>query len=110
VEANPRTVESYQAGDSVPFDDWLGRLKDSKGKAQIEARINRLRRGSLGDFDDVGEGILELRLDSVGPGYRVYIADNGVSSLLLCGGTKRTQASDIAKAKRFWKEYKRRDA
>lgn len=102
MEAKPRTVRSYIADNgTVPFDDWLTRLRDLKGKAQIDYRINKLRRGLLGDYDDVGNGVLELRLDNAGPGYRIYIMDDGHSSLLLCGGTKQTQTADIARAKYY---------
>jgi putative addiction module killer protein len=43
----------------------------------------------------IGEGLSELRLD-VGPGYRVYYAQDGDALiLLLCGGDKSTQHKDI---------------
>ena len=43
----------------------------------------------------------ELRVD-YGPGYRVYFTRRGKALvLLLCGGDKRTQATDIAAAKRL---------
>jgi putative addiction module killer protein len=48
----------------------LGLFRDLKAKAAIDSRIARLRRGLLGDFKSVGEGVLELRID-FGPGYRV---------------------------------------
>ncbi len=55
--------------------------------------------GLLGDMKPVGQGISELRIDH-GPGYRVYFAQRGrVLVILLCGGDKRTQTRDIAKAK-----------
>ena len=104
MEANPRTVESYIAPNgAIPFDDWMAELKDYKGKTQIESRINRVRRGLIGHCSDVGDGITELKID-FGPGYRVYCVDDGVSVLLLCGGTKRTQNADIARAKHYWRE------
>lgn len=80
-------------------------LKDLKARAQIETRINRLRRGILGDIDDVGEGIIELRIH-FGPGYRVYCVDDGANVLILWAGTKRTQKSDIKRAKLYWRQYK----
>ena len=106
VEANPRKVEVYKRpnGDE-PFLDWM-RGEDNAGRSAIIARINKLRRGILSDYDDVGDGILELRFIGPGPGYRIYCADDGRSIvLLLCGGIKRTQAADINYAKVLWSEY-----
>lgn len=66
-------------------------------------RIRRLEAGNFGDakfFDGIGE----LRIDH-GPGYRVYFVRDGQTVVvLLCGGDKRTQQTDIAKAKRMAKE------
>lgn len=40
-----------------------------------------------------------MRIDH-GPGYRVYFTRRGDEiALLLCGGEKKTQAADIARAK-----------
>ena len=59
----------------------------------------RLQAGLFGDVKPVGEGISELRID-YGPGYRVYFVQRGrVLIILLCGGDKRSQRRDIAKAK-----------
>ncbi|MBZ5728074.1 MAG: type II toxin-antitoxin system RelE/ParE family toxin [Acidobacteriia bacterium] len=82
-------------------------LRDLFGRVQIEKRINKLRRGLVGEYTDVGDGLIELKID-VGPGYRVYCADDGANVLILCGGRKGTQEADITKAKRYWKEYKTR--
>ena len=82
------------------------RKQDKVAISEIIARINKVRRGALGDFDDVGEGILELRFIGPGPGYRIYCADDGRSLvLLLCGGIKRSQRADIQYAKELWSEY-----
>src|SRR5579862_908897 len=107
--ARPRNVGVYEKRDgSHPFDDWMGGLKDLKGKAAIEARIGVLRRGSLGKkIRDVGNGIIELKVDS-GPGYRLYIVDDGRNSLILCAGSKSTQAQDIKSAKSYLDDYKKR--
>lgn len=54
--------------------------------------------GSLGDCKNLGGALMEMRVD-FGPGYRVYFARRGSSIvLLLCGGDKRTQQRDIARA------------
>ena len=61
-------------------------------------RVDRLIHGNPGDHRNLTEGISELRID-VGPGYRVYYALRGEELLLLLGGgSKATQAKDIAKA------------
>ncbi|WP_332309145.1 type II toxin-antitoxin system RelE/ParE family toxin [Candidatus Burkholderia verschuerenii] len=60
--------------------------------------------GNPGDVKPVAEGVSELRVD-YGPGYRVYYTQRrGVWILLLCGGDKRTQNSDIKHALRFARE------
>ena len=81
------------------FDAWLSRLKDTQCKARIINRIRAAERGSFGDCEPVGAGVSEMRIHS-GPGYRVYFTRvGGVVYLLLCGGTKRGQSRDIARAK-----------
>jgi putative addiction module killer protein len=101
VETKPRSVTTLPT-----FDQWIGGLKDAKGKGQVEYRINKVRRGLLGEYDRVGDGILELIMDNTGPGYRIYCVDDGDSTLLLNGGNKRTQTEDIKLARKLWKEVK----
>lgn len=73
--------------------------------ARIDVRIRRLSLGNPGDVKLVGEGVSELRID-YGPGYRVYYTQSGETIvILLCGGDKRSQAKDIAMAKKLAKEY-----
>lgn len=81
------------------FRDWLGGLKDAKGKARILARLTAAEHGNFGDCESVGGGISEMRIH-VGPGYRVYFTRRGaVIYVLLCGGDKSSQRRDIEKAK-----------
>jgi putative addiction module killer protein len=88
------------------FSNWLRALRDQRGKAKILVRIDRLALGNPGDVEPVGEGVSELRID-FGPGYRVYFAKRGATLLLLlCGGDKKTQAKDIARAKRLAADYR----
>lgn len=107
MEVTPRSVSAYLIGEDSPFDDWMDGLRDLDGRVQIEKRINKLRRGLLGEYRGVGDGLIELKID-VGPGYRVYCADDGANVLLLCGGKKGSQDVDIDKAKQYWKDYKAR--
>ncbi|MDR0321610.1 MAG: type II toxin-antitoxin system RelE/ParE family toxin [Treponema sp.] len=86
------------------FDQWLKSLRDSRARFRIHERINRLAKGNPGDVKPVGEGISELRID-YGPGYRVYYKNTGKEIIiLLCGGGKSGQQSDIARAKEIARE------
>jgi putative addiction module killer protein len=81
------------------FANWFESLKDRRAKARIQARIDRLELGNFGDVAPVGEGVSELRIH-YGPGYRVYFAKRGqVVVILLSGGDKSTQDTDIQSAK-----------
>jgi putative addiction module killer protein len=74
-------------------------------KARIDARLTRLQAGLLGNCKAVGAGVFELK-DDFGPGYRIYFAeDNQDLVLLLCGGDKSTQRTDIQIAKAYWADY-----
>lgn len=89
----------------VPFDRWIGKLRDVRAKARILNRIDRLSLGLEGDWKSVGDGVRELRIPE-GKGYRVYYAWHGETVIiLLCGGDKSSQDADIAKAKKYWRLY-----
>ena len=66
------------------FRDWRDGLRDSRAKAAIARRIDRLASGNPGDTKFLGKGVSELRIDH-GPG----------------GGDKSTQSKDIAEAMEF---------
>ena len=69
-------------------------------------RIRRLSLGNAGDVKPVGRGLSEMRID-YGPGYRVYFLQRGeVMVILLCGGDKSSQDSDIALAKQLATEWR----
>jgi putative addiction module killer protein len=108
VQARPRTVHVYETAGTAPFDNWMRQLRDAKGRAAIDARIGLLRRGSLGKFKDVGDGLIELKVGGRGPGYRIYVADDGRKTLILCAGSKPTQKQDIKDAKIYWADSKAR--
>jgi putative addiction module killer protein len=89
----------------VPFDQWMQRIRNIRAKARILNRIDRLSLGLEGDWKSVG-CVRELRIPE-GKGYRVYYAwDGDAIILLLCGGDKASQQSDIAKAKEYWRSYR----
>jgi putative addiction module killer protein len=83
---------------TAAFDWWLKRLTDQIAQDAIVAKITRVQSGLLGDTKPVGKKVGEFRID-VGPGYRLYYTKRGQRIiLLLCGGTKKTQAADIKTA------------
>jgi len=89
----------------VPFDLWINQLKDRRAKAKILVRLDRITAGNFGDVKSVGGGVSELRIKE-GKGYRVYFGREGNRVvILLCGGDKSTQQSDIKQAMEFWREY-----
>jgi putative addiction module killer protein len=80
------------------FARWFDRLRDSRARMRITARIRRLSIGNFGDVRPIGGGISEMRID-YGPGYRIYFVRRGESLIfLLAGGDKSTQDRDIARA------------
>jgi putative addiction module killer protein len=89
---------------TIEFSHWITKLKDQNAVARIQIRIRRLSLGNPGDVKPVGGGISEIRID-YGPGYRIYYHQRGlVLVLLLCGGDKSIQSTDIAKARSLAKE------
>lgn len=105
MEAKPRVIENYlnPSGDS-PFERWMDDLKGREIHGRIINRLERVKKGNLGDWRPVGEGANELRID-FGEGYRVYFGFDGDRIILLCGGTKNGQSKGIAAAKENWRDY-----
>ncbi|MBI4988352.1 MAG: type II toxin-antitoxin system RelE/ParE family toxin [Rhodocyclales bacterium] len=91
-----------------PVTEWLQTLQDKRAQARIRVRLKRLKAGMFGDCEAVGDGVLELR-EHLGAGYRVYFGRHGQTVvILLCGGSKKTQSSDIKTARQYWADWKRR--
>ena len=83
------------------FAKWIDNLRDVQAKARVFVRIERLASGNAGDVKPVGEGISEMRID-YGPGYRVYFIQRGSELIiLLAGGDKSSQSSEIKVALRL---------
>lgn len=106
-ESVPHKGQAIELVETPVFSDWLGSLRDRRARARIVTRLARLADGNFGDHKSVKGGVFELRID-YGPGYRVYLFQRGKELvILLCGGDKRTQDADIAKAKRLKEEIER---
>ena len=105
MKARSRILKHYIApngGD--PLQIWLDGLRDWKGKSKIQVRLDRVERGNFGTWGSVKSGVRELKID-FGPGYRVYYGLDGDHVILLGGGSKNTQSSDIDKVIERWEDY-----
>ncbi len=90
------------------FREWFDGLTDAKIRSAIAQRIERLEKGLPGDVEPVGNGIYELRIH-LGSGWRIYYIEVGGSIILLLGGgTKKTQQSDINRARKTVQELEKR--
>lgn len=88
------------------FATWFFGMKDLDTRAVLQRRLDRVKRGALGDVEPVGEGVFEMR-EFIGAGWRMYYTRRGKALIiLLCGGDKSTQTRDIERAKEIAKRYK----
>ncbi len=109
ISANAINVLHYtDEKDRDHFETWLSKLHDVTAYTAVDRRIVRMKLGIFGDCKPLRDGVWELRID-VGPGYRVYYAKAGSTIIiLLCGGDKRKQDSDIDRACRYWRDWQQR--
>lgn len=63
--------------------------------------MDKAQRGILGDVKPVGDGVFEMR-EFFGPGWHMYYVQHGtVLIVMLGGGDKSSQSSDIAAARKL---------
>lgn len=95
---------TFEVLQTASFSAWIGGLRDRRAAEAVAQRISRFRRGLFGDVKPVGGGVNEARIH-LGPGYRVYHLRRGERVVvLLCGGDKGSQASDILVARAMARE------
>lgn len=83
---------------TAEFDAWLHGMKDHVTRLRLARRLDKAQRGVLGDVKPVGEGVMEMR-EFFGPGWRMYFVQrNDVLIVMLGGGDKSSQSTDITKA------------
>ena len=94
----------YTVIETDEFSHWLASLKDRATRIRLARRLNKARRGNLGDINPVGEGVMEMR-EFFGPGWRLYYVERtGALVIMLGGGDKSSQTRDIERAKQLAKE------
>ena len=80
------------------FSVWLKGLKDGLTRLRLIKRLRKVQLGNLGDVEPVGEGVYEMR-EHFGPGWRMYyVQRGGVLIVMLGGGNKSTQQTDLNRA------------
>ena len=99
-------VIHYRENSKDIFQNWLDGLKDYRGRKAVINAIDRMQDGNFGVHRFCRNEVWELVINT-GPGYRVYYSMIGdLVVLLLCGGDKSTQQSDINKAVSYFRKYK----
>ena len=94
----------YTVLETDTFIDWVTSLRDRPTRIRLRRRLGKAARGNLGDVKPVGEGIWEMR-EFFGPGWRMYYLQRGeLVIMMLGGGDKSSQASDIEAVKAIAKE------
>lgn len=101
-------VQEYVREDgSNPFGSWFAYL-DPQAAAKVATATLRLEMGNISNVKWIGGGLGEYRIDW-GPGYRLYLGQDGDALIiLLVGGTKKRQQVDIGKARLLLAEYRAR--
>jgi putative addiction module killer protein len=80
------------------FDAWFDSLRDGLTQRRLIARLRKASLGNLGDVKPVGGAVCEMR-EFFGPGWRMYYVQRaGVLIVMLGGGDKASQQTDIATA------------
>lgn len=88
----------YTIKRTAEFDVWFSGIRDLVTRQRLVARLRKAQLGNLGDIKALGAGVFEMR-EHFGPGWRLYYVKRGaVLIVMLGGGTKSTQVSDIARA------------
>ncbi len=104
----PRVVEYLRKDESSPYKRWFDALP-IQAAAKVSIALVRMELGNTSAIKWFG-GIGEYRIDW-GPGYRIYLAKELDTLIILFGGgTKATQPADIDRAKALLAEYKARKA
>lgn len=94
-----------ESGDE-PFWKWFKALNKSD-RYSVHDYIRRVAYG--GSSKNItrikgGSGVCEIIIDR-GPGFRIYFAVDRRVMVILLGGTKGDQKSDIKRAKLYWRSY-----
>ena len=87
------------------YASWFDGLP-APAAAKVSTALYRIELGNLSSVKSLGGGVYESKIN-FGPGYRIYFGKDGNALIvLLCGGAKKRQKSDIETARSLWRHYK----
>lgn len=100
-------IQEYLREDgSSPFQEWFNQL-DPIAAAKVTIAQSRLALGNTSNikwFSGIGEYKINW-----GPGYRIYLAQDGKELIILFGGgTKKDQPANISQAIALHQDYQQR--
>ena len=101
-----KILEYIREDGSNPYKKWFDSLNvQAAVKVTVaKARIETGNTSNIKWFNGIGEYRINW-----GPGYRIYLVQDGVDLIILLGGgSKKKQSQDIKTAIMLFKEYKRR--
>jgi putative addiction module killer protein len=102
-----RILEYLDSEGRSPYATWFEAL-NAPAAAKVAAALYQLAAGNLSNIKGVGKGVFERKID-FGPGYRIYFGREGLSVVILLGGSsKQRQQQAIESAKERWADYRRR--
>ncbi len=88
----------YTIRKTPEFETWFSGIRETMTRKRLGLRLRKAEVGNLGDVKPVGEGVFEMR-EHFGPGWRMYYVQHGdVLIVMLGGGDKSAQQSDIEAA------------
>lgn len=95
----------YKVLETNNFLEWLGNLKDLPTRIRLARRLDKARLGNLEDVKALADGVYEM-WEKFGPGWRMYYVVRGKTIIvMLGGGDKSSQSSDIKAAKKNLPSY-----
>lgn len=99
-------LEYIKEDGSNAYKKWFDTL-NAQAAAKVAVAKARMELGNTSNIKWF-YGIGEYRIDW-GPGYRIYLIQDGKELIILLGGgSKKRQQQDIKKAKTLYREYKTR--
>lgn len=91
----------YEIKQIPEFKFWLRSIRDPKVRGRLLARIRKVSLGNIGDVAPIAGGIWEMR-EHFGSGWRMYYLQYGKAIILMLGGgSKCTQETDIKRVKKL---------